>query len=289
MGGGTFINGDPVVLSQYRSLRRRTDRPVPFFGTGVRSPEFWDLQKGWRDSRRDWVEVSAELPVVGVRGPLSKAILEDAGARNVVVSGDPAVLFHSPLGRLSSTSRSERARVGINCGETKLMWGAPDTLEEKMAEVTRALIREKVDVSLFAVCPSDRPCCERVGKAAGLDADRIAPVLCTNEAYSSYLENVDVVIALKLHAAVLAAAANIPFIMLEYRPKCLDFVQSVNWERFTVRTNALGTDHLMELTLGAIADREALREELCRSMCARKEQFLTYCDLLRPLLATPQP
>jgi len=107
-GGGTFINRNEGALRAYTQLRRRIGRPVPTLGTGVAFSDFWKgREQGRTDRRKEWVAAPAELPVVGVRGPLSKARLDDAGANDVVVCGDPAVAFHASC----ATSRNANAMV----------------------------------------------------------------------------------------------------------------------------------------------------------------------------------
>ena len=64
-GGGTLINRNATGLQSYISVRNRTRRPVPTFGTGVMNPEFWSTrEEGWTDRRKEWVSVLAELPVL---------------------------------------------------------------------------------------------------------------------------------------------------------------------------------------------------------------------------------
>ena len=98
------------------SVRKRTGTLVPTFGSGVINPEFWlTREDDWSDRRQEWVSVLGELPVVGVRGPISKMLLDDAGAHNIVVSGDPAVAFHEPyVGKLTSQSGDRTLSIGIN-------------------------------------------------------------------------------------------------------------------------------------------------------------------------------
>jgi hypothetical protein len=96
-GGGTFINRNDGAIRTYTRLRTRIGSPVPTFGTGVANSSFWsEKERGWIDYRKEWVAALEDLPVVGVRGPVSKGELDEAGARNVEICGDPAVLFHAP-------------------------------------------------------------------------------------------------------------------------------------------------------------------------------------------------
>jgi polysaccharide pyruvyl transferase WcaK-like protein len=220
LGGGTLIN-EPSrrYFDGYVALRRRTHRPVPVFGTGVAAPEVWTSRgKEWRQHCRDWVDLLSELPVVGVRGPASKQLLEEAGATNVVISGDPAVwLHHAFEGRCPGLSRDAepKKRIGINCGDTPgFMWGNRAAILEQLGLLVRHLLTEGHSVELFAVWPEDLRSCEEVARSAGIGLSRTAPALLTPEAFLRRVVEYDLVIALKLHAGILAAAANVPFIQL---------------------------------------------------------------------------
>jgi polysaccharide pyruvyl transferase WcaK-like protein len=52
---------------------------------------------------------------------------------------------------------------------------------------------------------------------------------------------------------VLASTANVPCIVLEYQPKCRDFAASIDWEHYTIRTNALTADKLID-KVGVLVD-----------------------------------
>src|SRR5262249_11255971 len=87
-GGGTLINQSDGYLNQLKTVRRNTKKLVPVFGSGVASPEFWRGRLDWKDNIAEWSSALAELPKVGVRGPLSKEILVEAKLSNVIVCGD---------------------------------------------------------------------------------------------------------------------------------------------------------------------------------------------------------
>jgi polysaccharide pyruvyl transferase WcaK-like protein len=58
----------------------------------------------------------------------------------------------------------------------------------------------------------------------------------------------DVFTGVRLHAAVVAAAAHVPAIALEYQPKCRDFQASIGRERWLVRTDELTAGLLVDMT-----------------------------------------
>ncbi len=285
LGGGTLINGGDVYLEQYRRVLQRTGTTPPVFGTGVASPEFGSTQPGWKDRRKEWAEVLNTLPVIGVRGPQSKALLEDAGACNVVIAGDPAVAFHLRHGR-NRTTPDKLRRIAINCGSTiGGMWGQPAVLDEALVESARRLSSSGVAVDLFAVCPEDLADCERVARVAGLPASAVLPLLATSRDFFRQAKNWDLMIALKLHAAVLAAAASVPMLILEYRPKCMDFASSIGWQQFVLRTDAVSPQRILTAVSDMASALPGIAGKLCENMCALASRFDSYCRAIEPLLA----
>ncbi|MGH9671263.1 MAG: polysaccharide pyruvyl transferase family protein [Terriglobales bacterium] len=286
LGGGTLINRNETYLNSYRLLRRRTGRPVPVFGSGVASTEIWSALSGWSDRRREWVELVSELPVVGVRGPLSQSALEAAGARNVTISGDPAVMFHTPLPPATESSEPKRClRIGVNCGHARsLLWGSNAQIHESLACVVEQLARAGHTVELLSVWRHDTHYCRDIARRAGLSRAAVAPLLVSPRKFMERMKTLDLVVALKLHTGVMAAAANVPFVMLEYRPKCLDFALTLDWERFTIRTSELSANKLMETILRLSSEIPSARAELCRKMCELSSRFESYCRRIEPLL-----
>jgi polysaccharide pyruvyl transferase WcaK-like protein len=236
-GGGTVVNRTPEWLDQYRLLRRMTRRPVPLFAPGVADPDFWSSVGGWRDSRAEWRAETADLPVVGVRGPRSAELLEEAGFRTVVVVGDPALALHRGTRAEPATGRRT---VGVNAGTARgLMWGSEPRLIAAIADGVRRLTDDGYRVRLFPMWHADEPACHAVARASGLPAGSVDPLILDADAFLGYLDNFDVVASMKLHGAVLAAAAGIPFVAIEYQPKVRDFARSLGWERFTFRSDQM--------------------------------------------------
>ncbi|MFZ0627308.1 MAG: polysaccharide pyruvyl transferase family protein, partial [Acidimicrobiia bacterium] len=60
------------------------------------------------------------------------------------------------------------------------------------------------------------------------------------------------VVGERLHACVLAAASGRPFVGIEYRPKVADFADSVSMSHFTLRSDQLSGDRLVELAAEAM-------------------------------------
>lgn len=282
LGGGTLINRNQAVLDAYVQLRKRLNRPVPVFGTGVANREYWSQTDGWVDHRKAWAELLGELPIIGVRGPHSKSALEDAGLKNVVISGDPAVMLHEPLGTRQPSAGS--LTIAVNFGEPAGgMIGSAEKLEVQLAEVLRA-VRAKYRIKFLPVWPNDVAACTRLALRAGLSELDVTPPCGTHEKFREEVRDVDFLIAFKLHAGILAAAYNVPFVLFEYQPKCRDFLASVDWERFCVKPDKFHSDFLLEQIDYVDRHGPELRREICGQMCRLARNFEEYCVRIAPLL-----
>lgn len=288
LGGGTLINSNDEFLWQYRTAREKVGCAVPVFSCGVKTADFFAGKGSWRDRSREWVEATAELPSVGVRGPLSKQFLDAAGARNVSITGDPAVWLHRPLPDPVIPIPNRSFKVGMNCGSAKFIWGDLPALLSAQAKVVRNLVDCGYQVQLFAICPEDMATCVEVARQAHAGIAPIPEPLTTSESYAAKLRQWDLVIAFKLHAGVLAACANVPFVMLEYQPKCGDFCASIGWEDYNIRTDRADARTVLELTENLLKDLSASRKVLCQRMCDLRRKFEAYCVQLEAMLEEAQ-
>ena len=287
-GGGTFINRNDEAIRIYKQLRARIGSAVPTFGTGVANSDFWAAREpGWIDRRKEWVDALEELPVVRVRGPLSKCQLDDAGARNVVVCGDPAVLFHAPYAiRPMREQQDGPLRVGINAGDCSgKLFGRQEWVQDALVDAARWLRNAGHQVEIIPVWVKDVEACIDVARRAELDRSVVSPLCSTPEAFFGRIEKLDLLVSLKLHAGILAAAANVPFVSLEYRPKCRDFASSLGWEEFLIRTDQLGNRALIDRISALMLQLATKRVELCRNMCGLMNTFESYCQTIEPHLA----
>ena len=281
LGGGTLINRTPEWLHEYRRLRRGARRPVPVFSPGVANPEYWSGRPGWKDTRSGWRDALADLPEVGVRGPLSKALLDEAGVRNVSVTGDPALIFYRGLRPHSDGRR----RIAMNAGRSNgAMWGSEDRLIAGLADGARRLAASGFDVRLFPVWDRDTPVCHEVACAAGLPPESVDPLILDPEAFIAYLDRFDVVVSVKLHAAVLAAAAGVPFIAIEYRPKVRDFTESLGWAAQLFRSSQVDGNGLTRAVLDLYDDLVAARTRLQARVAELSQTFRAYACRVEHLL-----
>ena len=186
-GGDMFINRNALSFRGYTEVRKRTGKPVPVFGTGVAHPDFWtDRDPNWIDRRKEWATLFEELPVVGVRGPYSKGYLEEVGARNVVVCGDPAVMLHKRYaGQPLRVRQQGPLRVGVNVGAYPRSWGTPVEIQAAVVELVRWLREAGHKVEIIPAWSRDEAVCADVARQTGLDSSAIHRVCTSHEDFLS--------------------------------------------------------------------------------------------------------
>ena len=85
-------------------------------------------------------------------------------------------------------------------------------------------------------------------------------------------------------SVVFAMCAHVPSLMIEYRPKCLDFMKSVGQERFTVRTDQLSGDLLEDRFDELLASPASTSRQIAERMLAlRGRQEARAAELLQRL------
>lgn len=245
LGGGTLVFWEHY----HRLLAAALEAGVPCYalGTGVPDPEFWRQRRPeFLHAPERWAETLRDCRFVGVRGPLSRKVLEDLGCRAVEVVGDPALLLARP--RPEAAAPAGRPVVGVNFGAARgTLWGGDEQRPlEELAGALRTLIAEGWGVRLYCVWPHDRPALERLAGLAGLDRRDVAEHYRDAGKFMDDVSRCAAFAGMKLHATALALCAGVPALELEYRPKCRDFMLSVGLEELCVRCDGFSGPELAE-------------------------------------------
>ena len=242
LGGGTLV-GRSVWR---RNLRRKAfplvrRRPAFVVGAGVEDPSFQGRHSFSDDGSElaRWPALLSSFERVTVRGPRSQELLAEVGVAADVV-GDPALLLAPPAPPAARPSNV----VGVTLGFGDDLWGHDHrSVEAAVITCLRELLNGGWRVRLLCMNDQDREGHAAVARGLTPVGDALSvEVVDTPPAYLQAVSECTVVIAERLHAMVLAAAAGTPFVALEYQPKCRDFAASVDWERWTVRTDELTAD-----------------------------------------------
>ncbi len=94
------------------------------------------------------------------------------------------------------------------------------------------------------------------------------------EGYFSLAEQVDVVLAFKLHAVVLAHCVGSPTISLGYREKCFDYMESMDLSKYCHRTDQIDCDLILEQIYDLLKNSKSHQAHLHRSTEEYRERLI---------------
>jgi polysaccharide pyruvyl transferase WcaK-like protein len=238
LGGGTLIaqKRDWLTLATQFAA---SGQPLFIFGTGVEEPSFWPGDT----TVQDWLPLLAKCRFIGVRGPISAQMLAAAGVKNVEVVGDPVIAY-----ALDEVSREvETNSIGLNIGTSDgRIWGDEKRVASEVASLARRAKSAGWNVHWYVVWPKDLEMTQQVAKESGTSA-HIHTIYTDADEYMRSVRRLGAFVGMKLHATVLATCALTPSLMLEYRPKCRDYMQSVEQDEFTFRTESFTADQLWSI------------------------------------------
>jgi polysaccharide pyruvyl transferase WcaK-like protein len=76
------------------------------------------------------------------------------------------------------------------------------------------------------------------------------------------VSRVNIFVGMKLHAVALATCAYVPSVMLEYNPKCRDYMESIGQGDFTLRTDTFTAQQAWETVENLLANRASVAKSL---------------------------
>lgn len=176
-----------------------------------------------------------------IRGPWTQDYLQECkvSLENVKISGDPAMLT-SPPEIKKDHKRSEERWIGINWGTSynRIYGKNEEQVENEIAFAAQRWIRQGYKVYIYIVWGPDLKSAKKLQQKIGFPEQVVLdPKVHTLESYLQFISNFDFTVNLKLHANILSAAANVPFICLGYRFKSYDFIHSMNLPNMIIPTH----------------------------------------------------
>lgn len=190
-----------------------------------------------------WKVLLEKCQYVGVRGPLSAELLIDAGLKNVEVIGDPVIAYaDNELGHSHDLNS-----IGLNIGQSHgAVWGNENTICSEYAKLARLARDANWCVKWFVVWPHDLNITQKAANDSNT-SEFIYEIYDDPKAYLELVRPLSTFVGMKLHATILATCAYVPSIMLEYRPKCRDYMKSIGQDNATFRTDEFKATHIWEI------------------------------------------
>jgi polysaccharide pyruvyl transferase CsaB len=296
--GLTFVDAFPMMASMF-------DRPLLLYGVGV-GP--LGTEAGRRHTRLAFERADAAT----VRDPESLELLRAIGAptARVAVTADPAFRIAAPpvegsdLAALGLPPDRSRPLVAVAVRAWRMGDGAPDWPPAVAAALDR-FVRARDVTLLFVPCQTpqpdeltdDRGAAEHV---AGLMRERdraiVGPGPFSPVRTQAIFGACELVVAMRLHAAILAAGAGVPIAAMAYDPKVRSVMRQLGLEDSCVDLAAATADAVFDRVdaawTGRAATASALPARVARLRAASTRNGEAAATLLRqrpyaPRRATP--
>ncbi|MBL1209296.1 sulfotransferase [Geminocystis sp. GBBB08] len=244
LGGGTLIHWQSYL--DWFKTAIKEGKPAIVFGTGVGNPRFWQQQRpdiNYDQLMKEWVAVIKDANYVSVRGFQSARILEEYGLAKPEVIGDPALSLCHPR----SPNFSRQKIIGVNLGSHGFVRGKQSYINDVIACFIHHLLLEDWQIEFLPFHSYDLQLVEILINDYHLQKISIwreyQNIAKTLERIKTY----DLVIGQRLHSAVLSCGCSVPSILLNYQPKCFDFMESINQEQFCLNTDSFNLENLLYL------------------------------------------
>ena len=216
-----------------------------------------------------WRILLNKCDYIGVRGPISATLLGNAGVENVEIVGDPVIALADSEPARTLESGSLGMNIGYSSGQ---LWGENETrLCEEYVKLAKTAKRKGYRVEWFVVWPEDLPVTRLAAVQSGTD-EIIHENYDDPSAYLKTVRRMNFFVGMKLHATLLATCAYVPSVMVEYQPKCRDYMASIAQEEATVRTDEFRAELIWEMLSAWENQREEITKTLWRQISDLKSR-----------------
>jgi len=285
LGAGTTIG---YKLSNIRNLKYCFDMcsKTLVFGAGVTELNGWKekIDESSREERKKlWKMLLEKCVYVGVRGPLSVSALSERGTSNAEVIGDPVICLADDVPPAKMTGNKT---LGVNLTLQKEMWGDVKEISEKIISFVKLVRKRTWNILWFVVNPRDLLATEKIARQTQT-AQNIFKLYRDYRKFKEIVKSCDVFVGTRLHSVVLAVSSYTPSVMFDYKPKCHDFMASIDQERFVVRTDKINVPELYELIECMSINRQSYVDELAVKIMQMKKRQIDKAEELKDLILKP--
>ena len=271
LGGGTLIgdnlrDGTNPFREDFAELAQRCRKSVAFgTGVGVLLPDA--SRNAWL---KEWQPILSRCSYIGVRGPDSVESLRYIDIKAEML-GDAACLVAKEPGFWQPRKKLLGLNVGMTPGRPEMPM---DQYVKIMSEVIKSRINEGWKVEILLVLPDDEAIAQQVVQAVGSPDLSVHSFYLDGEQYLQHVRKMQAFIGIKLHSVVLAMCAGVPSIMIEYAPKCRDFMKSMDVERFTTYLGSISPDSIQVLFDSLLSEGDKLGQDVASQMNLTRKRLL---------------
>ena len=271
LGGGTLINQLPEYLKKTKKYIKICDYSF-CAGTGVADEKFWT---GNPKFSKEWSQILKKIDRVGVRGQDSISRLNVFKLnKNINLIGDAAIY----LSKQSYRKKEKEKTIGINftkiASKNNIEYS---NLEKNMLKVVEELIKKQWKIKLVPIYYVDYLILEAFrNKINGKENVELIKSYLNFNTIHDEISKCDVFIGEKLHSGVIAAMTRTPFALIEYQPKCRDFMRSIDFLEFSIRNEEIEYNTI----LGKInklynhKNYQTFLDKQIKKLLAKQEKFI---------------
>ena len=173
--------------------------------------------------------------------------------------GDPCLLL-----KPRSHPKSNPNLVGLNLSSLEAIWGnSPNRVVAEGIKICKALQKKGYSVILIPFRTDDLSALVEISRATKTQIFNGGNDVT---ATMDFIASCRVLIGEILPSAIFSAAAHTPFVMIAYQPKCLDFVNTVGFGKYTIRTNEMTCEKVIALTENLLDNWNNLQAQLVRTV-----------------------
>lgn len=195
-------------------------------------------------------EIYDQFSFISVRGPFTRKILTYSGVkREIHEIGDPALLYAPEIMGNQVQKIEREKRIIVNWGTAyQHVFGQNEIyVENELVKVIGTLITIGYKVDIYPIWIEDIEAVKRLTSKVNHPACKMYSVVNEAKILRKIIQKSYMSINFKLHANILSASTNTPFISLAYRGKCMDFAESIQCSDYTVSMDELTFTKVMKL------------------------------------------
>lgn len=229
LGGGTILGQLAVMPMAYAQQWLRKIRcPITMLGCGYRVGELRGV---------NFEALMSKIAIKGVRGPVTAGLLKSWGYKDVIVTGDTALLWDN-----YQKPHPPRHRIAINAGILELQYANFDDVMRFFVDITNWLEDEGNTVDFIPLQNEDLPVQDMIKKATKRQTANLITDLSVPAA-AERLDNYDLLVGLHLHSFILSYITGTPALAMEYQfQKAHDFAQTVGLDDYIMDATHLDLD-----------------------------------------------